>query len=196
MPKVPTLYTALSVDHKDAQDPKIYGTNVNPFVIDHNDIVEVVINNQNPGIHSGHPWHLHGHKFQVVARSGQDVVNSTFLGQNLPTIPMKRDVAGVRPNGYLAIRFRADNPGINLLHCHIEWHVAAGLTATFIEAVDKVDYALPQDHIDVCRIQGIATSGNAAGNVEDVYNLDGANVEVSQVDNGAMWKGNGKKVSR
>lgn len=196
MPKVPSLYTALSVNDNEARNESIYGANVNPHAIEYDDIVEVVLNNRNSGAHSGHPWHLHGHRFQVVARSG-DGVNATYTGNDtLPAIPMKRDVAGVRPGGYLVIRFRADNPGINLLHCHIEWHVQSGLTATFIEAPDRIEFQAPRDHLDVCAAQGIPTEGNAAGNVDDVFDLSGANVEVPRVDNGAMWQANPTVVKR
>ncbi|TLD18889.1 putative exopolygalacturonase X [Venturia nashicola] len=196
MPKVPSLYTALSVEPEDAKDYRIYGANVNPIVINHNQIIEIQLNNRNPGAHSGHPWHLHGHQFQVVARSG-DGVNATYAGNaTLPAIPMRRDVAGVRPGGYLVIRFRADNPGINLFHCHIEWHVQSGLTATFIEAPDEIEFEVPQDHLDVCIAQGIPVEGNAAGNVDDIYDLRGANVDVPSVDNGAMWQGNQTVVKR
>lgn len=191
MPKVPSLYTALSVDSSETLNEtlkeSIYGANVNPYMIGFGDVVEVVLNNRNTGAHSGHPWHLHGHHFQVVARSGNGV-NAAYAGNDtLPAIPMKRDVAGVRPRGYLVIRFRADNPGINLLHCHIEWHVQSGLTATMIEAPDRIEFEAPQDHLDMCRAQGIPTKGNAAGNIDDVYDLRGANVVVPQVDDGAMW---------
>ncbi|QDS76429.1 hypothetical protein FKW77_004286 [Venturia effusa] len=196
MPKVPSLYTALSVDGNEAQNESIYGDHVNPHVIEYNDIVEVVLNNRNLGAHSGHPWHLHGHRFQVVARSGEGV-NATYGGNDtLPAIPMKRDVAGVRPSGYMVIRFRADNPGINILHCHIEWHVQAGLTATLIEAPDQIDFEAPQDHLDACKAQGIPTSGNAAGNEDDIFDLTGANTDIPQVDNGAMWQVNQTAVKR
>lgn len=196
MPKVPSLYTALSVDGEDAKDPRIYGANVNPSVYHHNQIIEVQLNNKNPGAHSGHPWHLHGHSFQVVARSG-DGVNASYTGNDtLPAIPMRRDVVGVRPGGYLVIRFRADNPGVNLFHCHIEWHVQSGLTATFIEAPDKIEFEAPQEHLDVCKAQGIPTQGNAAGNVDDIFDLNGANVDVPQVDNGATWQANQTVVNQ
>jgi iron transport multicopper oxidase len=193
-PKVPTLYTALTVGRHNAQNPKIYGVNINPFVINYNDVIEVVINNQ---ANSGHPWHLHGHKFQVVARSGPNSTTA-YTGLNLPSTPMKRDVAGVLPLGHLVIRFRADNPGINLLHCHIEWHVQAGLTATFIEAVDRLELTAPLDHIDACVRLGTPTAGNAAGNLFNLGDLRGANVNVPLSDDGAMWRpvGNERMVRR
>jgi iron transport multicopper oxidase len=105
----------LSASHENAINPIIYGINVNPFVLAYNEIIEVVIYNKITTANSGHPWHLHGHKFQVVARSVQDATNAVYTGQNLHTIPMRRDVAGVRPGGYLVLRFRADTPGVWLL---------------------------------------------------------------------------------
>jgi iron transport multicopper oxidase len=64
--------------------------------------------------------HLHGHAFQVVTRSQDDAgfydpSNVTAL----PATPMKRDTVLVRPNGHIVLRFRADNPGVWLFHCHI-----------------------------------------------------------------------------
>lgn len=29
--------------------------------------------------------------------------------------------------GYAVLRFRADNPGVWLFHCHIMWHFATGM---------------------------------------------------------------------
>lgn len=48
---------------------------------------------------------------------------------------------------------------------HIQWHVQAGLAATFIEApleIQKRQFASP-DMLDQCRKQNIKTQGNAAG---------------------------------
>ena len=64
-PKVPSLYTALSVG-KDATNPIVYGKATNPQVLKYYDVVEVVVNNFDSG---GHPVHLHGHNFQIVQRS-------------------------------------------------------------------------------------------------------------------------------
>lgn len=38
-----------------------------------------------------------------------------------------RDVAVVQPGSYIVMRFTASNPGLWLYHCHIEFHLAAGL---------------------------------------------------------------------
>lgn len=34
--------------------------------------------------------------------------------------------------GYTVLRFVVDNPGAFLFHCHIEWHMLAGLSMTWI----------------------------------------------------------------
>lgn len=48
--KVPTLATALTVG-KDASDPRVYGVNTNPYVLQSGKIIEVVINNLDGGAH-------------------------------------------------------------------------------------------------------------------------------------------------
>ena len=93
---------------------------------------------------------------------------------------MRRDVVLVYGNGYAVIRFVADNPGVTLFHCHIEWHVEAGLTATFIEApteLQAMGISLPASHQAVCLSQGISMTGNAAGNSNDWLDLTGENSE-------------------
>ena len=46
---------------------------------------------------------------------------------------MRRDTILLHPNGHLVLRFRSDNPGVWVFHCHIEWHVQQGLLMTFVE---------------------------------------------------------------
>lgn len=71
---------------------------------------------------------------------------------------------------------------IQLFHCHIEWHVEAGLVATFIEAPEKLQSSLtiPPQHQEICEQQGIPTMGNAAGNTEDYTDLRGANTKFEK----------------
>lgn len=107
-PKVPTLYTVLSTG-PNATDPTIYGSNTNAFVLAQNEVVEIVLNNDDPG---KHPFHLHGHVFQVVTRSADDA--GFYDPGNAPDphpTPMRRDTILVRPNGHIVLRFRSDNPG-------------------------------------------------------------------------------------
>ncbi|QKX61289.1 uncharacterized protein TRUGW13939_08437 [Talaromyces rugulosus] len=180
--QVPTLYTALTVGAKYYSNPEVYGQ-VNPIVVKHNDVVEVVINNYHGNLH---PWHLHGHQFQVLQRS--DVDGGAFDGYfaNVSSTPMRRDTIMVQNFGHTVIRFRADNPGIWLLHCHIEWHVVSGLVATIIEAPDQLqDMFAPVDHLEVCEAYGSPSYGNAAGNRG--LDLTGANNYIYSGESGAAY---------
>ena len=171
--KVPSLMTALSVGSY-ATNPKVYGTGSNPSVLHYNSIVEIVVNNFDTG---GHPFHLHGHQFQVAARSA--VGAGTYNGDtsHFPAIPMRRDTVMTNTGGYLVLRYKADNPGVFLFHCHIEWHVAAGLSATMVEAPLELQkqQSIPAAQLQTCKSEGIPTLGNAAANTQNPLNLTGAN---------------------
>jgi iron transport multicopper oxidase len=107
-PVVPTLYTALDAGDK-ATDVTVYGDYTNAHVLDKGDIVEIILNNNDPG---KHPFHLHGHEFQAVWRADPDTGFYNPLNESIfPAKPMRRDTFMVRPNGNFVIRFQADNPG-------------------------------------------------------------------------------------
>jgi FtsP/CotA-like multicopper oxidase with cupredoxin domain len=70
--------------------------------------------NQTP---MSHPMHLHGHTFEVVAINDQ-----RFAGA-------LRDTILVPGKTTVTVEFDANNPGLWYLHCHILWHLAAGMAA-------------------------------------------------------------------
>ncbi|KAM5517345.1 iron transport multicopper oxidase fet3 [Fusarium oxysporum f. sp. phaseoli] len=179
-PKVPTLYTALT-SGKQATNPQIYGTYTHSFVLEKDEIVQLVINNRDDG---RHPFHLHGHHFQVLHRSDDDA--GDFDGSvEFAETPMRRDTVVVNGNGNVVLRFKADNPGVWLFHCHIEWHVTSGLIATFVEdpLALQASLKLPQNHLDACIAGNIPTVGNAAGNT-DLLDLSGENVPPPRLPEG------------
>lgn len=187
--KVPTLYTVMSTG-ADATNPLVYGEFSHPFVLDHMQVVEIVVNNHDSG---KHPFHLHGHNFQAIVRSDEeagdfDATNSSQT--NYPAIPMRRDTFVLYPDGNIVLRFRADNPGVWLFHCHIEWHVDQGLIATMVEApIQTQQQTIPQDHLDACKIDNIPTAGNAAGNTADLLDLSGANAAPAPLPAGFTPRG-------
>ena len=65
-----------------------------------------------------------------------------------------------------------------LFHCHIEWHVISGLSATLIEDPESLqrNLQIPEDHWQVCKDAATPTMGNAAGNTVNFTDLSGANV--------------------
>lgn len=139
---------------------------------------------------------MHGHVMQLIARDGGVYVpgpkhmrptpHNKYKGpkSTFPAIPMKRDTMMVAPGGYTVMRFRADNPGVWILHCHMEWHVVAGLTVTMIEApkeLQKSESLTPQ-WLSNCKAQGVPTQGNAAGNTKNHFDLTGANNHVPRLN--------------
>ncbi|KAH7025110.1 ferroxidase [Microdochium trichocladiopsis] len=174
-PTVPTLYTALT-SGANATSPEIYGTYTHAMVLEKDSIVQIVVNNLDSG---RHPFHLHGHNFQALYRSDEeggtweDTVAAASV--DFPKTPMRRDTFVLYPDGNIVLRFKADNAGIWLFHCHIEWHVVSGLMATFVEAPLELQktISIPQDHYAACSADNIPVKGNAAGNVVDLFNLNG-----------------------
>jgi FtsP/CotA-like multicopper oxidase with cupredoxin domain len=67
-----------------------------------------------------HPMHLHGHSFQVVA------INDRLLRGAL------RDTVLVPGLNNVTVEFDANNPGLWYVHCHVLWHLAAGM-ATLVQ---------------------------------------------------------------
>ncbi|OCK83102.1 multicopper oxidase [Lepidopterella palustris CBS 459.81] len=165
-PKVPTIYTALTTG-QNALNPAVYGPGVNPFVLRYGQVIELVINNLDTG---GHPMHLHGHVFQVLTRTSTQPWDGNTSG--FPKIPMKRDTVKVAAGGAIVLRFKAENPGVWLFHCHIDWHVEAGLSVTFIEAPihlqEQFQHGGPIYAANNCKKQGIPISGNCAGQTRNV----------------------------
>jgi len=104
------------------------------FVISHGTVLELVIKN---GDNGAHPFHLHGHKFQIVGRAEDYTSSDPTL--NPPVVegqknPIRRDTVRVPAGGSVTLRFAADKPGTWMLHCHMEWHLFSGLALVFIEA--------------------------------------------------------------
>ena len=67
-----------------------------------------------------HPMHLHGHSFQVIDINGQPISGAM------------RDTVLVTGKSSVSIAFDANNPGLWYLHCHVLWHLAAGM-ATLLQ---------------------------------------------------------------
>ncbi|KII87346.1 hypothetical protein PLICRDRAFT_113151 [Plicaturopsis crispa FD-325 SS-3] len=85
---------------------------------------------------SPHPFHLHGHTFDVVRSAG----SSTYNYAN----PVRRDVVSIGTTGdNVTIRWTTDNPGPWFLHCHIDWHLEAGFAIVFAEDINSTASANP-----------------------------------------------------
>ncbi|KAH3684807.1 hypothetical protein WICPIJ_004222, partial [Wickerhamomyces pijperi] len=167
-PKVPTLNTVnYARDSKDLINPKIYGLNTNAIILGKDDIVEVIVNSND---HMRHPFHLHGHNFQVLSRGKKvhykdsPASSETF---EFAKKPLTRDTVEIPGKGYVQIRFKASNPGVWFFHCHTEWHAVQGLGLVFIEDPESIftdSLTLPLQNRQVCEEGDYIADGNAIGN--------------------------------
>jgi len=107
-----------------------FSTRVN--CIPYNANVELIL--QDTGImgFENHPIHIHGYNFFVVGRGfGNYNPNTDPSLFNLADPPMHNTV-GVPKGGWAALRFKADNPGVWFMHCHLEVHTSWGLAMAFL----------------------------------------------------------------
>ncbi|KAG7388734.1 ferroxidase fet3 [Phytophthora boehmeriae] len=139
--------------------------NTNARAIEYGKHIEVVIVND---MNEQHPFHLHSHVPWIIG-SGQASIED-IRNNNLPPPkldgPMLRDVYTVPPCttddtnsclnvGYLTLRFTADNPGVWMFHCHIDWHMDIGMAMIFVEGEDVLQQAGPDafssSFLSVCK---------------------------------------------
>jgi len=168
-PLVPAVFSELSLG-SNATIQRAYGPL--SIVLDHLEVFDIVIQNADTG---KHPFHLHGHKPMIVARS----LNFSDPELDSPVVegqanPIRRDVFQIPPGQSITLRVVADNPGAWLFHCHIEWHLEVGLAVQFIEAPLQVQRrnTIPQGMHDSCTALGQPSFGNAAGH-QDPFDLQG-----------------------
>ncbi|XP_020215726.1 laccase-2 [Cajanus cajan] len=101
------------------------GTKV--VVLPFNTSVELVLQGTSVLGGESHPLHLHGYNFFVVGQGfgnyepDKDAKNFNVVD------PVERNTASVPSGGWIAIRFLADNPGVWLMHCHLDVHISWGL---------------------------------------------------------------------
>jgi len=109
----------------------------------------------NYALTGAHPMHMHGHNMHVLD-FGTGTWDGTVVNSANPT---RRDVQ-LLPNavsatepGYIVVQIEADNPGVWPFHCHIAWHVSAGLYINILERPDliKKDMSVPSIMAQTCR---------------------------------------------
>jgi FtsP/CotA-like multicopper oxidase with cupredoxin domain len=83
------------------------------FEVAKGDLVRINLVNDSGNVH---PMHLHGHHFLVLTRNGKAVS------------PWSTDTLEMLPHERYSVAFRANNPGLWMLHCHNLDHAANGLT--------------------------------------------------------------------
>jgi plastocyanin len=68
--------------------------------------------------HLAHPFHTHGHSFKIVATDGNPV----------PEVAQwTKDTILIGPAERYDLELIGDNPGVWMVHCHLEHHMANGM---------------------------------------------------------------------
>ncbi|KAG2160191.1 multi-copper oxidase laccase-like protein [Suillus bovinus] len=102
-------------------------------------VFDLIVNNYDD---SSHPFHLHGHIFWIIGEGDGSYISGV------------RDTLTLPGYGWVAIRFITDNPGLWAFHCHIGWHMAAGLLMQFADLPSKVqELQIPSYLSDQCTQQ-------------------------------------------
>ncbi|GAB0094395.1 Multicopper oxidase [Sergentomyia squamirostris] len=123
-----------------------------------NAVVEMVLIDEGFTYDANHPFHLHGSGFHVIGMERlagnisadivQELDRSGKLYRRLKGAPIK-DTVTIPDGGYTIIRFKADNPGYWLFHCHIEFHAEIGMS--LVVKVGEHDEMLPvPEHFPSC----------------------------------------------
>ncbi|GKZ26428.1 hypothetical protein AbraIFM66951_004932 [Aspergillus brasiliensis] len=100
-----------------------------------------------------HPMHLHGHNFWVLA-DGRGEWDGVITN---PSNPQRRDTQILQPGtpedpAYIVLEWKADNPGVWPLHCHMSYHVSAGLLVNIVERPDEIQQlSIPSRLAKTCR---------------------------------------------
>lgn len=103
-----------------------YIPNPRPLLVKKGWRVCLTIKNLNADAHA---MHLHGHSFQITK-----VNNQKHVGAMRDTVLLARGGCSETE-----ICFDADNPGTWLFHCHMTYHLAAGMLTTVEYVSDDVD---------------------------------------------------------
>ena len=157
MSDVPTLNQAvsgLSAANKSFSTAGVSSAfSSNQYVIDipKYAVVDILVTNYDEG---AHPFHLHGHVFWVVGSSPDQYFDWSTYDNLKGALPdkMRRDTVMIDAYGWTLIRFVADNPGLWAFHCHITWHMEAGLLMQFQTRDDIMStWTLPSDVTGLCK---------------------------------------------
>ncbi|XP_054781488.1 laccase-7-like [Prosopis cineraria] len=115
-----------------------------------NSTVQVVFQNTAILAAENHPMHIHGFNFHVLAQGTGNYNASNDESKFNLNDPQIRNTVAVPFGGWSVIRFQANNPGIWLVHCHLENHVTWGLTMAFeVENGPTTETTLPAPPADL-----------------------------------------------
>ncbi|KAI6704756.1 hypothetical protein NL676_007718 [Syzygium grande] len=101
------------------------------LMINYNEEVEIRFQGTNLGAAENHPMHLHGYSFYVVGM-GDGNFSDSYISEYNTVDPPYVNTVGLPKNGWTSIRFKADNPGVWFMHCHLERHSSWGMDTVLV----------------------------------------------------------------
>ncbi|XP_031091251.1 laccase-7-like [Ipomoea triloba] len=118
--------------------------------VKYNATVEMVFQNTALVAIENHPIHLHGFNFYVLAQGFGNYNPSVDRKMFNLVNPQERNTIAVPVGGWAVVRFRANNPGVWLMHCHLDVHLPWGLaTAIEVENGPTPSTTLPPPPLDL-----------------------------------------------
>lgn len=127
--QVPQIQNPVNLEVKLTGDMKNYTwkindqtwPNITPLQVGQGQRVIMTFDNQSM---MAHPMHLHGYQFKVISINGKRINGAM------------RDTILVLPNSKVTVEFIASNPGKWMLHCHMLYHMGAGMM-TYLDVTPR-----------------------------------------------------------
>jgi len=117
-----------------------------------------------------HPMHLHGHNMYILS-VGTGLWDGTVVNagntQRRDVQLLPNAVSATEP-GHLVMQYDTDNPAVWPFHCHIAWHVSAGLYVNLMEQPNKIknDLQIPSIMAQTCRDWSAWTGNNIVPEID------------------------------
>ncbi|EFJ29811.1 hypothetical protein SELMODRAFT_231207 [Selaginella moellendorffii] len=127
-PPAPYDYVGKAFDISDLFSETGTRVSVIPYGANVQLVLQTTINLAN----DSHPFHLHGFDFYIVGEGHGNFDGARDERKFNLVDPPRRNTALIPIKGWIALRFKADNPGTWLFHCHLDGHLTWGLEMAFI----------------------------------------------------------------
>ncbi|GJN08139.1 hypothetical protein PR202_ga26031 [Eleusine coracana subsp. coracana] len=102
-------------------------------------VVQIVFQDTGIFVAEEHPMHIHGYHFYVLATGFGNYDPRRDEAKFNLVDPPSRNTIGVPVGGWAVVRFVADNPGVWLVHCHIDAHLTGGLAMALVVEDGKTE---------------------------------------------------------
>ncbi|KAA8537996.1 hypothetical protein F0562_027424 [Nyssa sinensis] len=175
-PDQPPVYFDFTADDLVEDNTTIPMIGTKAKVLNYNETVEIVFQGTNVlGGSENHPMHLHGYSFYVVGSGHGNFNNETHPKSFNLVDPPELTTVGVPKNGWLAIRFRATNPGVWLWHCHLDRHLTWGMnTVLIVKNGGTLDTSIrdPPTSMPRCEVPIVTQLEEYDDSIENIDGLD------------------------